>query len=221
MCWLIALLVRLRTERAQAQEQLVYDATHDALTGLPNRVALSTRMASDLTGKRIALTFKVFFQPIVALADRRAVGMEALIRWQQPQQGWLPPADFIPVAEETGLIIPIGAWVLEHTARQIQEWKLEGRWRPGFYVSVNLSGHQLLDGELLAQIDSFIARCGLLAGELRLELTETAVITNIDAASSVLPALRERHIPLYMDDFGTGYSSLGYSVTCARVQMLP
>ena len=154
--------------------------------------------------------FEVYFQPIVALADRRAVGLEALIRWRHPTQVWLSPADFIPVAEETGHIIQIGAWVLERAALQIQEWKQAGRWRPGFYVSVNLSGNQLLDGDLLGHIDAVIARGGLRPGELRLELTETEIIANIGVASGVLPALRERQIPLYMDDFGTGYSSLSY-----------
>ncbi|WP_295446039.1 bifunctional diguanylate cyclase/phosphodiesterase [uncultured Thiodictyon sp.] len=170
------------------------------------RFRLEQDMVEALRGDQ----FEVFFQPIVALADRRAVGMEALVRWHQPQQGLVSPADFIPLAEETGLIIPLGTWVLEHTIAQIEQWKEQGVWRPGFYVSVNLSGHQLLDGTLLARIDSLIERSGLTPGELRLELTETAIITNIDAASAVLPALRERHIPLYMDDFGTGYSSLSY-----------
>jgi EAL domain-containing protein (putative c-di-GMP-specific phosphodiesterase class I) len=154
--------------------------------------------------------FEVYFQPIVALADRRAVGMEALIRWPHPTQGWLSPADFIPVAEETGLIVQLGAWVLARTARQIQDWKRQGCWRAGLYISVNLSGNQLLDGHLLEHIDAVIADHGLLPGELRLELTETAVITNIEVASGVLPALRQRQIPLCMDDFGTGYSSLSY-----------
>jgi diguanylate cyclase (GGDEF)-like protein len=154
--------------------------------------------------------FQVFYQPIVSLADRRTVGLEALIRWPQPGQGWLAPADFIPVAEETGLIVPIGAWVLERTARQIQQWKGQRCWRPSFYVSVNLSKNQMLDEALLGHIDEVIARCGLAPGELCLELTETSVITNIDTANNLLPALRARHIPLYMDDFGTGYSSLSY-----------
>ena len=168
------------------------------------------RMEQDMVEALRRGEFLVYYQPIVALADRRAVGMEALIRWPQPGQGWLAPTDFIPVAEETGLIVPIGAWVLERTARQIQQWKGQGRWRPPFYVSVNLSRNQMLDETLLGYIDEVIARCGLVPGELRLELTETSVITNIDAANNLLPALRARQIPLYMDDFGTGYSSLSY-----------
>jgi diguanylate cyclase (GGDEF)-like protein len=154
--------------------------------------------------------FEVHFQPIVALADRRPVGMEALIRWPHPTQGWLSPTDFIQVAEETGLIVRLGAWVLARTAHQIQDWRRRGCWRSGFYVSVNLSGNQLLDGNLLEHVDTVIADYGLLPGELRLELTETAVMTNIEVASGLLPALRERQIPLCMDDFGTGYSSLSY-----------
>jgi diguanylate cyclase (GGDEF)-like protein len=168
------------------------------------------RLEQDLVEALSGDEFQVFYQPIVALADQRAVGMEALIRWHQPRQGWLSPADFIPVAEETGLIVQIGAWVLWRTAVQIQEWKLAGRWRPGFYVSVNLSGNQLLDDALIGHLDAVILRGGLSPGELRLELTETAVIANIGAACDVLPALRERRIPLCMDDFGTGYSSLSY-----------
>lgn len=168
------------------------------------------RLEQDMMAALCGDEFQLHFQPIVALDGGRAVGMEALVRWNQPLHGWQSPGDFIPMAEETGLIVPLGNWVLLETVRQIRRWKSAGRWREGFYVSVNLSGNQLLDDSLLQRLDALLAEGDIHPGELRLELTETAVIGNIDAASSVLPALRERHIPLYMDDFGTGYSSLSY-----------
>ena len=173
-------------------------------TPVHRRFRLEQDMVEALRGDQ----FQVFFQPIVALADRRPVGMETLIRWHHPERGWIAPGDFIPVAEETGLIVPIGTWVLGQSARHIREWKAQGRWREGFYLSVNLSGNQLLDDDLLPHVDTALA--GLAPGELRLELTETTVVGNVEALCNVLPALRERGIPLYMDDFGTGYSSLSY-----------
>jgi diguanylate cyclase (GGDEF)-like protein len=148
------------------------------------------------------------YQPVVALASGAAVGFEALLRWQHPRLGPISPAEFVPLAERCGLIQPLGEWVLTDVVAQIARWQQDDLWRPGFYVGVNLSGGQLLNDALVPWIDGLLERYEVRPGSLRIELTETAVISNLDVAQQVLPALRERGMLLCMDDFGTGYSSL-------------
>jgi diguanylate cyclase (GGDEF)-like protein/PAS domain S-box-containing protein/excisionase family DNA binding protein len=149
------------------------------------------------------------YQPLVDLASNRVVGFEALVRWQHPERGLVPPMAFIPLAEETGLIVPIGHWVLETACHQAQAWRQAF---PGLHpmMSVNLSARQFAQPDLGAQIQEILATTGLPAASLELEITESVVMDRSDEAIRALRALRELGVKLVLDDFGTGYSSLSY-----------
>jgi len=150
------------------------------------------------------------YQPVIDLKTGAAVGFEALLRWRHPRFGPISPAEFVPLAERRGLIQPLGEWVMTEVVAQIARWQQDQLWRPGFYVGVNLSGGQLLDESLVSWIEALLARYEVRPEALRIELTETAVISNLEVAQRVLPRLRALGIRLCMDDFGTGYSSLSY-----------
>lgn len=154
--------------------------------------------------------FRVFYQPIVNLRSGRLQGFEALIRWLHPQRGWIAPDEFIPVAEETGLIVAIGEWVLREACYQRAKWQSQFSLDRDLSVSVNLSGQQLKDPEFLAKLDCILAETGLNGNSLKLELTESMLMEDVDAIVIRLSQLRMRAIQLSIDDFGTGYSSLSY-----------
>ena len=147
---------------------------------------------------------RVHYQPIVTLPDGLLLGAEALVRWQHPERGMLPPADFIAIAEQSGLVVPIGRWVLEEACREAAGWA-----DPGLTVSVNLSPRQVGDGLIEAVADA-ITRSRLEPGRLALEITEGTLLEDSDAARGTLKALKALGVQLVLDDFGTGYSSLGY-----------
>jgi len=147
------------------------------------------------------------YQPQVVLEGLQAVGAEALIRWRHPRRGWMPPCEFIPVAEQTGLIVPLGRWVLEQACRDALAWPDELR------VAVNVSGHQLGDGQLVATVQQALTQSGLPAHRLELEITETALMADPARAREILMSLRRLGVTLALDDFGTGYSSLAYLAT--------
>jgi len=151
--------------------------------------------------------FVVHYQPKVDLADGRIKGAEALVRWQHPTMGLLPPKDFIPLAEETGLISAISEWVLERSCRQAAQWLKQG---DEIQVSVNLSAQQFRKGDITTIVDRVLDLTGLPANLLELELTESLIMEDLDKNIDVLRQLRERGIGLSLDDFGTGYSSLSY-----------
>lgn len=154
--------------------------------------------------------FELKYQPIVEITSGIAVGFEALIRWNHPTQGMLRPDDFIPIAEETGLIWHLDNWVVIRAIEQIAEWQKRAALPPDFYVSINLSGLHLTGGGIVDQMDKLLERYLIKGSAIRIEVTETAVISNIDIAKSILPQFRQRGIKICMDDFGTGYSSLSY-----------
>jgi predicted signal transduction protein with EAL and GGDEF domain len=151
----------------------------------------------------------VHYQPIMAIATGSIVGFEALVRWLHPQKGLIPPGVFIPIAEETGLILQIGHWVLKQSCQQMRHWQNESI-DQSLTMSVNLSVFQLAQANLIEQIDQILAETQLDPQYLKLEITESAIMDNAQAAESVLQALRKRQIQLSIDDFGTGYSSLSY-----------
>ncbi len=154
--------------------------------------------------------FELHFQPIVNLQTGEHAGLEALVRWNCPQRGMVSPADFIPLAEENGMIEAIGRQVLEMAMQAVAHWKKQGLWREGWYVSVNVSGRQLSGVKLFDEMMALLNFYQLKPQDLRLELTESAVIANLDAANTELPRINHRGVALCMDDFGTGYSSLSY-----------
>jgi diguanylate cyclase len=144
------------------------------------------------------------YQPVVALDGGRAVAAEALVRWQHPIRGLVPPGEFIPVAEESGLVVALGNWMLAESCRQAVHWRDEVR------VSVNVSGRQIAEGSLVDAVASALGDSGLAPDRLQLELTETVLMDDIDRHVALVWALKELGVSLALDDFGKGYSSLSY-----------
>ncbi|MEY2457245.1 MAG: hypothetical protein QOK06_2339, partial [Acidimicrobiaceae bacterium] len=150
---------------------------------------------------------RVAYQPIVRLADGRIVGVEALVRWERPGHGLVGAVDFVPVAEETGLIVAMGAWVLRAACEQIVAWDAVV---DPLNLSVNLSARQLADPSLVATVERTLAETGLAPSRLCLEVTESALASDADTADVALAALKELGVRLAIDDFGTGYATLDY-----------
>lgn len=157
--------------------------------------------------------FRVHYQPIVDLETGSITEVEALVRWQHPQRGLVPPAEFIPAAEETGLIVPIGRWVLEQACKQALEWQKQYPPQPGdppLKVSVNLSARQFQHPQLVEDIAEVVKKSGLDTHHLKLEITESVGIEDVGSTSATLWKLKELGLQLALDDFGTGYSALNY-----------
>ena len=155
--------------------------------------------------------FVLHYQPILAAGTLRVVGAEALVRWRHPSRGLVPPDQFIGTAEETGLIVPLGDWVLRHACAQAAQWSR--RRRRELRIAVNLSARQLRQGGLLETIAQALAESQLPARLLDLEITESVFMKDLDTASELFAALRATGVHVSVDDFGTGYSSLGYLKT--------
>lgn len=166
------------------------------------------RLETDLRRAIQERSFGLHYQPIVCLADGRVTGFEALVRWRHPVWGLVSPDQFIQVAEETGLILPIGGWVLSEACERIHAWQREHPSHPPLAMNVNLSRRQLLQADLLDQIRCILERTGLAPETLRLEITESAILENPEAAGEFLQDLKSLDVGLCVDDFGTGYSSL-------------
>jgi diguanylate cyclase (GGDEF)-like protein len=152
----------------------------------------------------------ILYQPIVRLDDRAIAGFEALARWNHPKLGRVSPVDFINIAEESGLIVELGLFVLDRTARQLSTWQRTLRQRDQLFASVNVSSRQLLRHDLIQDLRTVLARAPLTRGSLKLELTESVVMENPEHAAQMLHRIRELGAGLALDDFGTGYSSLSY-----------
>ncbi|MFZ2854358.1 MAG: EAL domain-containing protein [Rhodocyclaceae bacterium] len=164
---------------------------------------------SELKQGLVRGEFRLFYQPKVDAHSGRLLGVEALIRWQHPQKGMIPPDRFIPLAEQTDLIIPLGDWVLETACRQAAQWNaLTAPGSPSLKMAVNLSGVQIVRGDLLAKVKRILAETGLPAEQLELEVTEGVMIEGMREGLNTLSALRNLGIGIAIDDFGTGYSSL-------------
>src|SRR5262249_25283472 len=152
----------------------------------------------------------ILYQPIIRLEDRTVAGFEALARWDHPKMGRMSPAEFISVAEEIGLIVDLGLFVLERSARQLGIWQRAVRGRAPLFASVNVSSRQLLRHDLIHDLRTVLARSGLARGTLKLELTESLVMENPELAAQMLQRMKELGAGLALDDFGTGHSSLSY-----------
>jgi diguanylate cyclase (GGDEF)-like protein/PAS domain S-box-containing protein len=153
---------------------------------------------------------ELFYQPVIEMASGRMVSLEALIRWRHPDRGRMSPDSFIPVAEETGIILQIGGWVIRQAAEQLRDWRQRYPAHASLSVSVNLSAKQLSQPNLVEQIERVVIGTGIGPGALRLEITESAVMENAETASVVLGRLKAVGVQLSLDDFGTGYSSLSH-----------
>jgi diguanylate cyclase (GGDEF)-like protein len=152
----------------------------------------------------------IAYQPIVDLRTEQPVGSEALLRWRHPERGDIAPTEFIPIAEETGMIVEIGAWVLEEAVRQLARWQQHGTFAAGFFVSVNASTRQLRDHQLCELAAGLLAETGVAPSSLVIEITESVMMEHSQQAGEVLAGLRGLGVQLSVDDFGTGYSSLSY-----------
>jgi diguanylate cyclase (GGDEF)-like protein/PAS domain S-box-containing protein len=173
------------------------------------RVAVAGELRDAIGRNELTL----LYQPIVDIHTRRTRGAEALVRWQHPRRGLLQPADFIPIAETNGVIIPLGQWVLERACTQVQQWKQDDLVDESFYVTVNLSARHVQDRRVVDHVVEALQRSQLAAAALVLEITETALLDDLDRTRSTLAALKALGIRLAIDDFGTGYSSLSYLST--------
>ncbi|HUR18388.1 MAG TPA: EAL domain-containing protein [Acidimicrobiales bacterium] len=167
------------------------------------------QQAHDLGEALEAGQFLLHYQPKILLANERIAGVEALVRWHHPSRGLVPPDQFIPLAEETGIIVALGAWVLEEACRQAQEWRTRLSDRPPLVMAVNVSARQF-DPGLVAMVTGVLDRTGMPASNLCLELTESIVMADVESTIDLLRGLKILGVTLSIDDFGTGYSSLAY-----------
>jgi len=174
------------------------------------RAVLRLEIQADLQRALGRNELVVHYQPIVDLASGRVEGTEALLRWQHPTRGVIMPDDFIPIAEATGMIVPIGYWVLREACRQTAQWRGRHPAASRLWVSVNISARQLAERDLVAQVGSALEETGLPSGALVLEITEGTLIQDIAETALKLQALKDLGVRLAIDDFGTGSSSLGY-----------
>lgn len=193
--------------RAKAAGKGRYEVFDDSMH---TKAVQMMTLETDLRKALERMEFRLHYQPIVSLEDSSLMGFEALIRWIHPKLGMVPPMDFIPLAEDTGLIIPIGRWVLWQSCKQLVEWQKIFQDGRKLTMSVNLSGKQLQDMDLVRQIQAILKESGLAASSLKLEVTESAIMENPEKAAAILNSLRDMGIQLSLDDFGTGYSSLSY-----------
>ena len=173
-------------------------------TFFPKRLTLESELRAAIEKQQLVL----HYQPKVDLHDGRITGFEALVRWQHPERGLIPPLEFIPLAEETGLIIPLGNWVLRQACVQTKAWQRRGM--PGLVVAVNISGVQFRQRDLVQTVSEILEESGLDARYLELEITESVVMEDAAQAKAMLEQLHAMGVGLSIDDFGTGYSSLSY-----------
>ncbi|MHC5763380.1 sensor domain-containing protein [Nostoc sp.] len=193
--------------RAKEQSQaghIVFDTT------MHHRAVTLLQLETDLRWAVERQELCLYYQPIICMKTGTITGFEALVRWQHPERGLISPAEFIPIAEETGLIIPIGHWVLTESCQQLRQWQLQFPAIKSLTINVNLSGKQFSQPDLIEQISQILENTSLNPSNLKLEITETAIIASPEKATSVLKQLKAFGLQLCIDDFGTGYSSLAY-----------
>jgi diguanylate cyclase (GGDEF)-like protein/PAS domain S-box-containing protein len=175
-----------------------------------SRAVARLQLETDLRRALEREEFRVFYQPIVSLRTDSIVGFEALVRWKHPQRDLVPPSEFLPLAEETGLIIPIDLWVVREACRQTRAWQERYPQDPALSINVNLSSKHFGQTALVDRIDEILRDTRLNPETLRVEITESVIMEESKAINEVLSRLKAMRLQLYLDDFGTGYSSLGY-----------
>ena len=189
--------------KGKAQHQLFNQAMHDQAS---TRLKLENELRRAVENRE----FRLHYQPIINLQTNKIVGFESLVRWQHPERGIVPPAEFIPIAEETGLIIPLGEWVLRESCRQLHEWHNENPQNSDLTISVNLSCRQFMQPDLAERIADVLSETKIKAENLRLEVTESYLMEDNEMAITIMKRLHALGLKLSIDDFGTGYSSLNY-----------
>src|SRR4029079_15928510 len=193
--------------RAKAQGKACYEVFDK---GMHTHAVYLLKMENDLRRALDREEFRVYYQPIVSHDNGQLSGFQALIRWQHPERGFVNPSDFIPLAEETGLLVPIGLWLRKKACQQLCHWQWQSAANRHLFMSVNLSGKQVAQTDLVSQIRDILEETHVEAKYLKLEITESAVMDNADMAARLLKRLKALGVQLSIDDFGTGYSSLGY-----------
>jgi EAL domain-containing protein (putative c-di-GMP-specific phosphodiesterase class I) len=192
-----------RAKASGRNQYVIFDAKMHERALAQRQLELDLRQA--LQQQQLAL----HYQPVIELKNGTVTGMEALLRWTHPDRGTLLPDEFIALAEQTGIIIDIGWWVLREACRQLRAWQIElPHAAIGLTMSVNLSAKQFVHPQLISKIDEILEETGLAPHHLHLDLTETVIMSNIDMTGRLLQALRERNIQICIDDFGTGFSSI-------------
>jgi Amt family ammonium transporter len=191
-----------RAKAAGKARYAVFNATvHQTAV---NRLKLEGDLRKALERNELTLAY----QPVVGLSDRSLIGFEALLRWNHRVRGVIPPGEFISVAEDMGLIVPMGQWVISEACRELAGWRERYPELPGLSVAVNLSRKQLADQDLVAHLKRVMSDTGVSPAALKLEITESSIMEDVVAAGQVLKQIRSLGVSLHMDDFGTGYSSL-------------
>src|SRR6266404_3224496 len=193
--------------RAKAQGKACYEVFDK---GMHTHAVYLLQMENDLRRAIDREELRVYYQPIVALDNGQLAGFEALIRWQHPERGFINPADFIPLAEDTGLIVPLGLWILKRACQQLGQWHWQSAANRSLFMSVNLSGKQVAQPDVVESIRDILEETRVDAKYLKLEITESAVMENAEMAARLLKRLKGLGVQLSIDDFGTGYSSLSY-----------
>jgi diguanylate cyclase (GGDEF)-like protein/PAS domain S-box-containing protein len=178
--------------------------------GMHSRAVERLKLESELRRALERQEFRLHYQPIVSASDEGLLGFEALVRWQHPRRGLLPPSEFLGLAEETGLILPLDLWVMSEACHQIRRWHEEYPDHAGLTISVNLSGRHFAQRELVEEIREILTQSLLSPESLAVEITETVLLEGTQAVLDTLSGLKKLGVKLYLDDFGTGYSSLHY-----------
>ncbi|HEX9936015.1 MAG TPA: EAL domain-containing protein [Longimicrobium sp.] len=199
-----AAIAMYRSRDARAGHYEVFDRDMHA------QVAARLRMETELRRGLERGELRVHYQPIIKLGTGRIAGFEALARWEHPQRGLVLPDEFIPLAEETGLILPLGIWVLEEACRQLRRWHDAAPGGEPLTLAVNLSARQFLQGDLVERVEHALSSAGVPPHTLKLEITESVLMQHTDTVTATLSRLKALGVQLHIDDFGTGYSSLGY-----------
>jgi EAL domain-containing protein (putative c-di-GMP-specific phosphodiesterase class I) len=188
-------------ERGRARTELFDSAMRRRML---DRLETEHALRAAIAGGQLRL----HYQPIIRLDELRVVAAEALVRWQHPERGMVSPADFIPLAEESGLILPLGRWVLNEACRQLATWRGSGQSK--LRATVNLSARQFADPNLVQVVSEALSQAGLPADALWLEITESVLMEEVETTAQTLRGLKSLGVHLSVDDFGTGYSSLNY-----------
>jgi diguanylate cyclase (GGDEF)-like protein len=191
------------------------NAFHFYEQGITERVLRRIHLESRLRRAFEQSALEVYYQPLVDLESRRICGAEALLRWHDPEEGAVPPDHFIPIAEDTGLIVPMGEWVLREACLALKRWEKQGIPLDGLVMHINLSGKQLLQKDLPRRLVDVLVETGVPPERIALELTESSIMESETVGLDILTALRQIGVSIAIDDFGTGHSSL------SRLKLLP